>query len=46
MKKAETKKVMSVKLAESLIKKVEKEATKQKRTVHYLMCEAIERSFK
>jgi len=46
MKKPEEKRVMSVKLAETLIKKIEKEAIKQKRTPHYLMCEAIEKAFK
>ena len=34
---------MSVKLTESLIGKYEKEAKKQRRTVHFLMCEAIEK---
>ena len=43
MKTKEIKRVMSVKLTESLIGKYEKEAKKQRRTVHFLMCEAIEK---
>jgi predicted transcriptional regulator len=36
----------SVKLDNALIKKIEAKAKKEKRTPHYLMVEALEKSFK
>ena len=44
--KTETKKIKSVKLSFELIEKIEKKAKKEKRTPHYLMVEALEKSFK
>ena len=39
------KKMFAVKLDEQLIKKIDKEAIKVKRTRHYLMVEALEKAF-
>lgn len=40
------KKIKSVKISQELIKRIEMQAKKQKRTPHYLMVEALEKSFK
>lgn len=40
------KKMLAVKLDEQLIKKIDKETIKRKRTRHYLMVEALEKEFK
>lgn len=42
----EPKKPMTVKLSEATIDKVCKVAKKEKRTVHYLLCEAINQKYK
>ncbi len=42
----EPKKPVTVKLSEATIKKVGQVANKEKRTIHYLLCEAINQKYK
>jgi len=42
----EKKIIKSVKLKPSVLKTIEREAKKQKRTTHYLMVECLEKGFK
>ena len=42
----DNKKIKSVKISLELIKRIEAKAKKEKRTPHYLMVEALEKSFK